>query len=45
MKYKSIWFNEVTNLFNKIFIKEFDGGITDDINTLPKNKWLLVKLK
>ena len=38
-------FRETINLFNKLFIKEWSGGITNDINHIPKNKYVLVKVK
>ena len=38
-------FRETINLFNKLFIKEWGGGITNNINDIPKNKYVLVKVK
>lgn len=44
-----IEYRETINIFNKIFIKEWDGEVSDKlegfIERVPKNKWVLVKVK
>lgn len=38
-------FKETLNILNKLFIKEWSGGITNNIDDIPKNRWVLVKVK
>ena len=44
-KKQYFFYDETMFIFNKIFIKEWSEAITNNINTIPKNKWVLVTVK